>query len=246
MKKITLALAVALGLAACNKETTTAVPALTLKTKKDSLNYSIGRVMAQNTVQTFAGMEIELDSLDKEVFLSSFIATVKEDSILLPEAEVKKIIQAFSAEMQAKQQAKQQAEQAELQAKMASYATTVEAFTAGTVGEKKMTASGLQYAVIKEGTGAKPTAQSKVMVHYHGMLPNGDVFDSSAERGQPTSFGLNQVIPGWTEGLQLMSVGSKYKLYIPSNLAYGERGSGPKIGPNQDIEFIVELLEIVK
>lgn len=110
--------------------------------------------------------------------------------------------------------------------------------------EVKTTESGLQYEVMEEGTGEKPTANSKVTVHYHGMLTDGTVFDSSVDRGQPATFGLNQVIKGWTEGLQLMSKGAKYKLYIPSDLGYGERGAGGAIGPNEVLVFEVELIEI--
>lgn len=106
--------------------------------------------------------------------------------------------------------------------------------------------SGLQYQIIKEGTGPKPTAEDKVTTHYHGTLINGKVFDSSVERGQPASFAVNGVIPGWTEALQLMPVGSKWKLFIPSNLAYGERGAGGDIGPNETLIFEVELLSIDK
>lgn len=107
------------------------------------------------------------------------------------------------------------------------------------------TASGLQYEVITEGNGPKPTATSKVNVHYHGTTPEGIVFDSSVDRGEPISFGLNQVIRGWTEGLQLMSVGSKYKFYIPQELAYGAnpRPGGP-IKPYMALVFEVELIAI--
>ncbi|MEZ4722049.1 MAG: FKBP-type peptidyl-prolyl cis-trans isomerase [Flavobacteriales bacterium] len=108
------------------------------------------------------------------------------------------------------------------------------------------TESGLQYEVLKAGTGEKPVATSKVTVHYHGTLRNGEVFDSSVQRGQPASFGLNQVIKGWTEGVQLMPVGSKYKFYIPSELGYGERGAGGAIGPNEVLVFEVELISIDK
>jgi len=108
------------------------------------------------------------------------------------------------------------------------------------------TASGLQYEVIKMGTGAKPAATDKVKTHYHGTLINGKVFDSSVERGQPIEFPLNGVIAGWTEGLQLMPEGSKFRFYIPSNLAYGERGAGASIGPNETLIFDVELINIVK
>lgn len=108
------------------------------------------------------------------------------------------------------------------------------------------TASGLQYEVIAEGSGPKPAADDRVRVHYHGTLIDGTVFDSSVERGEPAVFGVTQVIPGWTEALQLMPVGSKWKIYLPANLAYGERGAGADIGPNSTLIFEVELLEIVE
>ena len=110
----------------------------------------------------------------------------------------------------------------------------------------KSTESGLQYEVIKEGAGAKPTATDVVKVHYVGKLTNDTVFDSSVERGTPAEFPLNQVIPAWTEGLQLMSVGSKYRLYVPQNLGYGAQENHPNIPPFSTLIFDVELLEIVK
>lgn len=105
--------------------------------------------------------------------------------------------------------------------------------------------SGLQYEIIKEGSGAKPKATDKVRVHYHGTLINGIVFDSSVERGEPAEFPLNAVIPGWTEILQLMPVGSKWRVVIPSELAYGSRGAGDMIRPNMTLIFEIELLDIV-
>ena len=108
------------------------------------------------------------------------------------------------------------------------------------------TTSGLQYMVLKEGTGAKPSAEDTVTVHYTGKLLDGTVFDSSVERGEPASFPLNGVIPGWTEGLQLMSEGSKYRLFIPSELAYGSKGAGDKILPNATLIFDVELIKVTK
>lgn len=114
-------------------------------------------------------------------------------------------------------------------------------------GKKKgvtTTASGLQYEVLKAADGPKPAATDTVKVHYKGTLTNGDEFDSSIARGEPATFPLNGVIPGWTEGVQLMNKGSKFKFVIPGKLAYGEQGSPPKIGPNETLVFEVELLEI--
>ena len=104
--------------------------------------------------------------------------------------------------------------------------------------------SGLQYEVITEGNGKKPLASNKVTCHYHGTLIDGTVFDSSVKRGQPATFPLNMVIKGWTEGLQLMSVGSKWRFFIPPQLAYGERQTGAHIGPNSTLVFEVELLGV--
>ena len=106
--------------------------------------------------------------------------------------------------------------------------------------------SGMQYQVLQKGEGPKPTASDKVKCHYHGTLINGTVFDSSVQRGEPAVFGVSQVIPGWVEALQLMPVGSKWRLFIPSDLAYGEHGAGEAIEPNSALVFDVELLDIVK
>lgn len=111
--------------------------------------------------------------------------------------------------------------------------------------EVKVTESGLQYEVVTLGNGAIPKASDQVQVHYHGTLMNGNVFDSSVSRGEPATFGVTQVIQGWVEALQLMPVGSKWKLYIPSELAYGAQGAGQSIGPHTTLVFEVELLAIV-
>src|ERR1039457_6199055 len=115
----------------------------------------------------------------------------------------------------------------------------------GQKSDMKTTASGLKYQVLKQGTRTvSPKATDTVKVHYHGTLLDGTVFDSSVERGEPISFALNQVIPGWTEGLQLMKVGDKFKFEIPANLAYGPNSPSPKIPPNSTLVFEVELLGI--
>ena len=145
-------------------------------------------------------------------------------------------------------QKKQQEMQVKRLAEGATNKTAGETFLAenGKKDGVKTTESGLQYQVISEGKGPKATATDTVKVHYVGKLLDGTEFDSSVARGAPATFPLNAVIPGWTEGLQLMNAGSKYKLFIPSNLAYGERGAGNKIGPNAVLTFEVELLEITK
>lgn len=121
-----------------------------------------------------------------------------------------------------------------------------EAFLAenGKRPEIHTTPSGLQYEVLTEGTGAQPEANDQVKVHYTGKLIDGTVFDSSVERGEPATFGVTQVIPGWVEALQLMKKGSNWRLYIPSDLAYGQRGAGGVIGPNSTLIFDVELLDV--
>ena len=130
-------------------------------------------------------------------------------------------------------------EQKENSEKAAKNAVALKEFENG-----KTTASGIKYIVLKEGTGAQPTATSNVKVHYTGTFLDGKVFDSSVQRGEPIDFGLNQVIKGWTEGVQLMKEGAKYKFYIPSNLAYGEQGAGGVIPPKTDLIFEIELIKI--
>ena len=135
----------------------------------------------------------------------------------------------------------------ELEAKVAGEAKAAgEAFLAENAKREgvKVTESGLQYEVLEETIGQKPKATNKVRVHYEGTLIDGTVFDSSYKRGESITFGLNQVIKGWTEGLQLMSIGSKYKFYLPYHLAYGERGAGANIPPYAALIFTVELLGI--
>lgn len=117
---------------------------------------------------------------------------------------------------------------------------------AAKVGGVYTTPSGLQYEVLRTGSGKKPNRTDQVRVHYHGYLPGGEVFDSSVNRGETIVFALDKVIPGWTEGVQLMSEGAKYRFKIPSQLAYGQRGAPPKIGPNQTLLFEIELFEVVQ
>ena len=154
-------------------------------------------------------------------------------------AEAQTLVQNFFQEQEAKQQAA--AAEAGKAAKAAG-----EAFLAEN-GKKDGVVtlpSGLQYQVLKEGNGKKPSATDQVVCHYEGTLIDGTVFDSSYQRNQPATFGLNQVIPGWTEGVQLMQEGAKYRFFIPYNLAYGERGAGAQIPPFAALVFDVELIEV--
>lgn len=150
--------------------------------------------------------------------------------------------------MQRLQARMQQAGREEVERLAAANAAAERAFMAENAEKPDVvvTRSGLQYEVLKAGSGATPSASDTVRVHYVGTLLDGTEFDSSVRRGEPAEFGVNQVIAGWTEALQLMSVGSKYKLYIPARIAYGERGAGQAIPPNAALIFEVELLDIVK
>ncbi len=160
---------------------------------------------------------------------------------LLEDAEIQAALTELQSQVQADQAAKAAAAGETNSAEGAAFLAEN-----GQRAEVQTTASGLQYEVIEAGDGAKPTASDTVTVHYKGTLLDGTVFDSSYDRGQPATFPLNRVIPGWTEGLQLMSVGSKYKLFIPSELGYGAQGAGADIGPNATLTFEVELLEIAE
>lgn len=196
------------------------------KTNMDSVSYSLGVLVAQNLKNQ--GMN--------EVVAEDLAAAISD---VINGGEVKIDIAQANAIVQ----------QHMMDAKAAQHKPNKdagEAFLAenGKRAEVTTTASGLQYEVITEGSGDKPAATDEVTVHYHGTLIDGSVFDSSVERGSPTSFPLNRVISGWTEGLQLMSVGSKYRFFIPYNLAYGEREAGAKIKPFSALIFEVELLSI--
>lgn len=208
--------------------------ATTFKNEDQKASYAIGLRMGE-------GFARDLGEIDLDMYYKGVKDGFKgKDSLLSPEEVV--------ATMQALQARKMEEQQQSMAKAADDNKASSDAFLAKNKSRKEVTttASGLQYEVIKEGSGESPDENDKVNVHYHGTLPDGTVFDSSVERGEPISFAVNGVIKGWTEALQLMQVGDKWKLYIPSDLAYGARGAGPKIGPNQALVFDVELLGVEK
>jgi FKBP-type peptidyl-prolyl cis-trans isomerase len=211
------------------------------KPDMEKVSYFIGRQIGGNFKQQ--KVEINVDT-----FAGAIRDVMAGKESKYPQAELEAAMGEFEKYMQSRM--------AEIQAEMAKEAASksVEAKAAGTkfLAENakregvKTTASGLQYEIVKPGDGAKPVPTDKVNVHYHGTLTSGKVFDSSVQRGEPITFGVQEVIKGWTEGLQLMSVGSKFKFFIPSDLAYGDAGAGADIGPGETLIFEVELLKIEK
>jgi FKBP-type peptidyl-prolyl cis-trans isomerase FklB len=203
-----------------------------LTDSKKRVSYAIGLDIGSS----FKQGQIEVDP----ALLAAGIADALAGNPALSEAEMRQTLQAFQQEMQAKAMARQQEEGS-------NNLKTGETFLAAN-GKKegvKTTASGLQYKSLKAGAGKSPKATDTVKVHYTGTLIDGTVFDSSVKRGEPVEFSVDGVIPGWTEALQLMKVGDKWQLFIPSKLAYGERGTpGGPIGPNSTLIFEVELLAI--
>jgi FKBP-type peptidyl-prolyl cis-trans isomerase FkpA len=198
----------------------------------------------RNKISTMVGMDIGRglaqikDDIDIKVVEQALEQTLKGDKTSLTQEEALQVRQAYMQQMQAKRVTEQKA----AAEKNKTEGTTFLAKTKAKSGVKT-TASGLQYEVEKEGTGPKPKATDTVKVNYLGTKIDGTKFDSSYDRGQPATFPLNGVIKGWSEGLQLMPVGSKYKFYVPADLAYGENAPGP-IGPNATLIFEVELLGI--
>ena len=217
-------------------------------TSKKSASYSMGTGLGQQ----FASEGIPIDI---EKLIAGMTQTVQPgtDKPAYTEEELTAAMASFEIFMKAKAEAnmtpEQRAEQAAAKQKMAAAKEEGVKFLEANGKRKEVTTtkSGLQYEILKEGTGPKPAITDTVSVHYHGTLVNGTVFDSSVESKMPVSFGLQQVIKGWIEALQLMPVGSKWKLAIPSDLAYGESGSpNGSIGPGVPLIFEVELLGIVK
>ncbi len=209
------------------------------KLDKDKVSYAIG--MYFGNIIKRNSLEVDVDTVSK-----ALKDLVGGGTTRLTEQEAQQVMQQMQAELQAKQKemmAKREAEAKVAGEKNKKEGETFLAENAKKPGVKTLP-SGLQYKVITEGKGEKPKASDTVSTHYRGRLINGTEFDSSYKRSQPMEFAVGGVIPGWTEALQLMKVGSKWELYIPSNLAYGERGSPPNIGPDSTLIFEIELLSI--
>ncbi len=214
-----------------------------LKTQKDKVSYAVGYNQGENLKQFQKQYEIELDLATVAKGFSDSIANSKS---LLTDEQIKEFVTTFQTEVRKKQQemiAKQQAQLKELGEKNRKAG---EAFLAENKKKEgvKTLPSGLQYKIITPGKGKSPKETDTVTVNYRGTLIDGTEFDSSYKRGEPATFPVNGVIKGWTEALQLMKEGSKWQLFIPSNLAYGERSAGPLIGPNSTLIFEVELLKV--
>ena len=214
-----------------------AKPELVLATEADTVSYAHGLNFAYN-------LKVQKIDLDLDLFMRGIKEGIDSTSKMTNEEAIK-VLQAFYTEIQKKQQAEKAA------ADKAKYAASIaegEAYLKenGAKSDVITTASGLQYRIITKGEGAIPTASNKVVTHYKGTLIDGKEFDSSYSRGQPATFPVTGVIPGWVEALQLMPVGSKWELTIPYELAYGERGAGASIPPYSVLIFEIELLDIAE
>jgi FKBP-type peptidyl-prolyl cis-trans isomerase FklB len=221
---LTVTVIVTTSLLSCNGQKGRS--AVKLKSQTDSVSYAIGMSLGENFKKD------KLDSLNLDILNAAIHSVLAGDSMALDSRQSQMCIQNYFMAKQKK----------EGEANLAKGKQFLEQ-NSKKPGVKTLP-DGLQYEVVKDGTGPKPKETDTVEVHYHGTLIDGTVFDSSVERGQPAQFPVNRVIPGWTEAMQMMAVGSKWKLYIPANLAYGEHGQG-KIGPNSVLIFDVELLRIV-
>ena len=211
---------------------------MTLDTNQQQVSYIIGRDLARNFAQQ--GLELDIDTL---------AAALKEGLAGQPSRLSQEQMQAAMQQLQEQLgggEAEDDDDDTQDSTTMNNNKAEGEAFLAENANKPGVTTlpSGLQYEVLTEGNGPKASPRSSVTTHYHGTLINGNVFDSSYQRGQPATFGVNQVIAGWTEALQLMPEGSKWRLYIPSDLAYGKRGAGRDIGPDSALIFDVELLKV--
>ncbi len=237
--KVVLSIATIAILSSCNNQ---GITKKSLENQVDSASYALGLDMGSK-------LRINFTEANKDLFVQGFRNGIDSTDLLIEMSDISGILQTFFQKLQQETQKKQQPEaQKKAETEFAEVKEEGIKFLEENKNAEgvKTTTSGLQYLVMKEGSGEKPTATSKVKVHYHGTLIDGTVFDSSVERDQPSEFAANQVIRGWTEGLQLMSVGSKYKFFIPQELAYGASPRPGVIKPFMALVFEVELLEIIK
>ena len=204
-----------------------------MKTKLDSLSYAIGSDIGRNLKMS------ELDNISIEMMSAGMRDVFSGKEATMTQQQCQTVINSYVQSLQQKKQ-----EESEKKLKENKDKGTAFLSENGKKSGVKTLPSGLQYSIIKEGKGPKPKETDMVKTHYHGTLIDGTVFDSSVERKEPATFPVNGVIKGWVEALQLMPVGSKWKLFIPSDLAYGDAGSPPTIGPGETLVFEVELLSI--
>jgi FKBP-type peptidyl-prolyl cis-trans isomerase FklB len=212
-----------------------------LKTEDDNISYSLGFSMGSRFIRD--GLEINL-----EVFQEGMKDGFTGSKQILTEEEMQKTMMALQQKMMAKRQTEHMKEMEERKNLGEANKEKGEKFLEANKAKEGVITleSGLQYKILKKGTGASPKATDIVKCHYKGTTIDGEEFDSSYKRGEPATFALNKVIKGWTEGLQLMKEGGKWEFFVPPELAYGEMGSGPHIGPNEVLIFEVELLGIEK
>ncbi len=237
MKQISFILTSVLCLAGCNQDGKTQTEQVALDSQDSRISYLLGMDNGKNIQST--GIEINLAA-----YQQGFADSLSNTEPKLAESEIAEAVQAFQTQMIAKREEMQKAEQEAFDLQAKSNLDEGAAFLKANADKADVitTESGLQYRVISGGTGPKPGLDSTVEVHYVGRLLDNTEFDSSIKRGVPVQFGVTQVIPGWTEALQLMPEGSKWELYIPADLGYGAGGQGP-IGPNATLIFEVELLQ---
>jgi FKBP-type peptidyl-prolyl cis-trans isomerase FklB len=233
MKNTIILLAIAVAASSCNN-TNKSSSEFNLKSETDSVSYAIGHAIAQTLINQNKQIQNQSPDLNMDIINQSILANFSGDNkSMIDSAVSQQIIQNYFMK-------KQQLEEGNVKESGMQF-----------LEENKnkegiqVTESGLQYTVIFEGDGKQPSETSNVTVHYHGTTPEGEVFDSSVERGEPATFGLNQVIKGWTEGVQLMKEGAKYKFFIPQELAYGAnpRPGGP-IKPYMPLVFEIELISV--
>lgn len=227
--KIFSAILVTAAMLSCGGQSTKkAVQNVKLETEVDSVSYSIGLSIAESLKKD------NMDEINPKAFMKAFYDMKEGNEYEIEQSQIRRIITAY----QTKKKDEQKDVNLEKSEKFLEENKKKEGF--------EVTESGLQYKVLEEGSGESPEKGDRVRVHYEGTLTDGEVFDSSYERDEPTEFQVERVIPGWSEALKKMKEGSKWKIVIPPDLAYGERGAGQAIGPNEALIFTVELMEVME